>query len=147
MVAMQADWQQIICPGPLVNVPDGGPARLGGRVSGVAGANLASWLAPVAIVTAFLPALALLADRRARAAMLAVAALGALALMIGVFATPTPLVVNSATLGCRVATTPWRNIAFLGGVLALGGVGLAVKPATTLPKLGLPERPPSEVEP
>lgn len=148
LVALQAGWQKLICPGELVNIPGGGSARVGGRVSAVSGAALAAWLVPLAVVAAFLPALALLVDRRPRAAILALVALVALVAIIGIFATPPRYARAELGLsGCRLVDTSSRNVAFIGGLLALGGVALAAKPATVVPKLGLPERPPSEVEP
>ena len=147
LVALQADWQQVICSGPLATVPGGGSVRVGQRVSGVSGASLAGWLMPLTVLVAVLPAMALLADRRLRAALLALTALLALAVMIGVFAVPSGALPIPRMVGCRAPTSAWRSVAFGGGVVALAGISVASKPAAVVPKLGLPERPPSEVEP
>lgn len=151
VVALNSTWRVFVATSTQVPVPGGGTAQIGGERTEVAGSTVVPWLVPVAYATAVLPAVSLLAGRRARAAMLAVAMLLALLIMGGVMAAPSvaPMTAELVVGGKKhhVETTSWPGIMFLGAGLVLAGGAVAAKPAATVPKLGLPERPPSEVEP
>jgi len=116
-----------------------GVVRIPGAVHSHSPSDLGSALLPIAVLCLVLGLLAFLVGPRARAALIGLVIVGAVALLPLTFTVKKPVAV-----GARVQSAPGRIVTPIGALVALGGAVWAFPISTKVRRVRMPESGPGD---
>jgi hypothetical protein len=138
VIGAATTWYRTIQPDRTITSAIG-VVRVPGAVHSHSPSDLGSSLLPIAVLCLVCGLLAFLVGPRARAALIALIIVGAVALIPLTFAVKRPV-----EAGARVESAPGRIVTPIGAVVALAAAGAAFPVSTKVRRVRMPETGPGD---